>query len=520
MNKKILRIVSVVSLAIFVFLVCFVYWNEQRVSTINSRLFKDEKVLDIGVAKKDIYPSVDHDTYLTIQEVMNTKYRKPAVIEDSLRYFDIDNDGDKDIVGFLRFEESYRLFRTWYNTPSGFEYYENYSDGFRLTDIYDKDLSCSVDDIVVKRVTLRCLRQEQEYTTTLAYQKNDIGYYRDIEVDALVYKDKIDWGHYVSKRGGIDFKHPSDIEITEETYDEYGRLKTIIVGRRGNGVLFEIESVPDKEDFGGGILSLSDFMIFLKLSDGSYIARGWMVKDLTNTLTMKPKGAFYHVVRSQKNMYDENMVEVYDGANFRIGRKYTLYSPLTEEKDMKEIDAIFSSIQYRESVVGDDVVIPFKNNQFSFANLFTLQIPGNVIAHTPEIKHPNILNSQDFEIKRINAHMYSSTTLELSLLHFDSYDVRGHQSGGGYDAESNSCYSLGVAGTTTLKTIGIYSVCEHGSGGDDVSSHGYFIIDPNHRFIIDISETLYAIRTGSFFDFYKTSSFNLEDIIKSIKFIQ
>src|SRR3989338_4060652 len=286
-NKKEIARLPIIIFAIVVIIavaVYFVYSNKNKISAPvtsipNSNIEEQQQK---PAAQTNIGSQVDHATYLQIQGLMQkTQFSKPEVIESSLRFFDIDGDGDGDldVLGFLKLAFSYDsnyLFTTWHRNGTEFVYYPDSYDDFRLSEKYVGGLPCSIYDLANGRVTLTCSKSGQEYLMTLRYQKNGVGYYRDVNAHIVLFSDNANWPEYNSKKGGINFNYPSDVQISEKTYEIYNDLITIITAKRNNQTLFEIKTVPEQPNQSGDTITLAQRTVFLKLSDGTYLSRNWM----------------------------------------------------------------------------------------------------------------------------------------------------------------------------------------------------------------------------------------------------
>ncbi len=449
---------------------------------------------------------VDHATYLQIQSLMQkTRFSKPEVVESSLRAFDIDNDGDQDVLGFLK--RTNYFFSTWHRNGTEFDYYEDTYNDFRLSEKYD-GLSCSIDDLAVGRVTLACAQLGQEYLTTLRYQKNGVGYYRDVDAHIVTFDTNTSWSEYISKKGGIQFKYPPDVQISEKTYAVYDDLITIITAKRGSKILFEIKTVPQKDDGGGGVIYLAQKTIFLKLLDDSYLSRNWMGGESAS----QELGVFY----DRANAYKENNVgdtfASNDAANIHNNKKYTLFTPLTSENILKEIDTIFASIKYIETPATEDAeIISLQSSPISLGNVVTLEVPGYVTERQPATES-GALEEKDLAVIFINSPIYQPSSLNLKLLPFGSIGKINAIGGGGYDVAKNSCFGFEKDIVTPTEKIGVNQVCSFGFGDAGFSSEGYYILDPKRKYIVSVTQD------GEYSDHYETLDPDLKNIVESVRF--
>jgi hypothetical protein len=458
--------------------------------------------------------SPDHLTYLQIQDLMQrTQYSKPEVIENSLCSFDIDSDGDQDVLGFLKLTFDYDsnyLFSTWHRTQTGFDYYEDSYYDFRLSEKNDHGLTCSIADLAVGSITLSCAGLGgQEYLVTLRYQKIGVGYYRDVDAHVITFHNDNNWPEYISKKGGIRFNYSPDIQISEKTYEIYEDLITIITGKRNNQTLFEIKTVPQKDDWGGGVIGLAQKTIFIKLSDGTYLSRNW----LGGKSDSQESGIFY----DRANAYVENnsgaIGETNDAANISKGRRYTIFSAVTMENGLRETDNIFASIKYVETpAIRDEGTIVLQNKTISLANFVTLQVPGQVTERQSTENGPGTIEGKDLEITFIVSPIYQPSSLNLELHPFGSIGDTNAIGGGGYDADKNRCFGFEKDDLTAPEKIGENYVCRFGYGDAGFSSQGYYVLDPTRKYILNITQE------GMYDPFYETLDPKMEDIVKSVHF--
>jgi len=493
----------------------FIYSNTNKGSTLTPSVSKQSPVVQTNTGSP-----VDHTTYLQIQGLMEkTQFSKPEVIENSLRFFDTDGDGDQDVLGFLKLTFSYDsnsydsnyLFSTWHRNGTEFVYYPDSYNDFRLSEKYVGGLPCSIYDLANGRVTLTCSKSGQEYLMTLRYQKNGVGYYRDVNAHIVLFSDNANWPEYNSKKGGINFNYPSDVQISEKTYEIYNDLITIITAKRNNQTLFEIKTVPEQPNQGGGTITLAQRTVFLKLSDGTYLSRNWMGGESNS----QESGVFY----DRANAYRENNVgsigESNDQTNVNKGRSYVLFTPITSENNLREIDNIFASIKYVETpAIKDRETVVLKNNSISFANVVTLQVPGSITERQSTEKDSTALDQKDLEINFINSPIYQPAFLKLELLPFGSVGGTNAIGGGGYDVTKNGCYDYEKENITVPQKIGANQVCRFGYGDAGFSSQGYYILDPSRKYILAITQN------SEYFGPYETFYPDLKSIVESVKFTQ
>jgi len=487
----------------------FIYSNKGRISTLVTSTSNIKEQQKETVVQINIGSPVDHATYLQIQDLMQKIDPSEEVIENGLRAFDIDGDGDLDVLGFLKLTPPNRdyLFSTWHRNETGFDYYKNGYYSFELIEKYDG--LCSIYDLAIDRVTLSCIKSGQEYLTTLRYQKKGVGYYRDVDAHVITFNNSAGWFKYVSRKGGIEFNYPPDVQISEKTYAIYDDLITLITVQHDNRTLFEIKTVPDEDNGGGGIIDLAQKAVFLKLSDGTYLSRNWMGGGSNS----EELGVFYERASAYKENSAGDISASNDQMNINKNRSYVLFTPLTSEDNLKEIDNIFASIKYVEtSATKDAEIIALKSNSISFPNIVTLQIPGYVTERPFSTSNPKIVAGKNLEIIFITSQIYQPSSLGIELYPFGSMGEINAIGGGGYNFEKNGCFSFEKDVVTLPEKIGVNQVCRFGFADTVFSSQGYYILDPNRKYILVITQS--SGYSGS----YETLGPNLKSIVESVRF--
>jgi hypothetical protein len=452
---------------------------------------------------------VDHATYLEIQNLMlATELGRPEVVEQSLRSYDIDGDGDKDVLGFVKrtySSNTWFFLSTWYRDEKGFSYDK---DDYRQFQQFTDELECQIVNLEVKKVTLECLNSGGKDLITLRYQEKGGGYYRDVDVHALSFNNDADWPEYSSKKGGIQFNYPSDVTISEKTYKVLDDLITVISASRGGKTLFEVHSVPQEDGLGGGVINIAHPTVFIKLADDSYLSRDRVIKH-----SLQESGVFYTRAHAYKKNSTGDIFSSYDMANVHKGRRYTLFTPIVVESELKEIDTIFSSIKYTGAPAFQDKdTIIAKNNTIIFANVVTLEVPGNVSEEAPFANDPSVITSKGLEISFISSPVYQPAYIDLELYPFGSVGGGNSLGGGGYNLEKKACTQFDNDEVVPLQKIGPNEACSFGFGDAGYSRVGYYVLDPGQRYILSIS------LSSLYWDFHETLSPDFESIVESIRF--
>jgi hypothetical protein len=435
---------------------------------------------------KRIGSEIDYQTYLQIKNSTAqavTSYLEVA--RNTLQGFDMDGDGDEDVVGFLQsHDDRPRVrFATWLRNNSGFDYYEDTYSEFEFGGQYDTGRWCHVTGLMVDKITFVCTSRDQEYQETLHYQKNGVGYYRDVDADVVTFSNTDNWPQYSSSKGGIAFNYQPDVKISEQTYAIYKQLITIITAKRDNRILFEIHSVPFSEDLGGGVVTPSQSTIFLKLPEGTYLSRDWLGGQTNQQIT----GVFYSKTRVNQKNNVGSIFSSYDAVNVEKNRKYTLYTPLKTETELKEIDKIFASIKYLgTSAALDANNIPLQNNSFMFAKLVTMDVPGHISDKPVFEKDEGVVEETSLDVTFIPSPVYAPAQIHLQLYPFGSVGGTNPIGGGGYNLEKNACFDYEKS-YIPLQKLGTNEVCEFGFGDGGFSLQGYYILDPNRKYILSLS---------------------------------
>jgi len=488
----------------------FFYYNDQPAYEVPQP--------QVDLVQRNVGETVDYATYIQIHNLtLATKY-KPDVVESSLRSFDIDGDGDLDILGFRKLQTSYNdtstyIFTTWHMDGLGYTFYEDDYDDFRQYEDVDAKLSCSIYNLEIRSITLSCPEIGNKYLVTLKYQDNGTGYYRDVDAQSVTYDSNSDWPEYVSKNGGLRFHYPPDVQLSEKTYEVYGELITIITAERDGQLLFESKTSPGQGFMGGGVIDIGSKTVFLKLPDNSYLSRHWMGGEPNPYET----GVFY----IKTIPYNINNVEavgaLFDESNTVNGRDYTLFSSIMDENVLKELDSIFASINYVSSpAVKDAQTIIIQNKTVYLGNAVTLSIPGQITEKEISYGNENDLAQKNFDISFIPSPIFQPSSLNLELLPFVSVGPLGIYGAGGYNVEQRGCLSTRYDNdaVTIPQLIGANQVCKFGYGDGGFGATGYYVIDRYGRYIVKIEN-----RSG-YTENYESISPDLEAIAGSVRFLQ
>ncbi|MEX0935233.1 MAG: hypothetical protein WDZ70_02825 [Candidatus Paceibacterota bacterium] len=442
------------------------------------------------VRNTEIGSPVSHATYLVLQNTMlETLPSQPEVRKDSLRAYDIDDDGDEDILGFftLTFDSgvSAMIFSTWFRNGDKYEYYEDGFDTFRIyPDNLEVETPCSIFDLAFERVTLKCEDSGEEYQITLKYQENEVGYYRDVDAHALTFSDEEDWSEYTSALGGVSFKIPSNVDVAEKTYSVFGDPITVITGVQDDDTLFEIHSVLSDGNKGGGTIDLSWKGKFLKLSDGSYLSRSLMIPGSDE---IWDPGIFYRKTGAYKENNVGSIFTAHDFPNVAKGRKYKFFSPLQNEDELVVVDKIFASLEYNgTSFIRDTALIPLQQNIVTITDAITLTVPGSISEKQTSFNPEDSIAVKDMELTFVDSPVYAPYPLTLVVYPFQSIGGTNSIGGGGYNLEEDKCFLFDKNELSAPQKIGKNRVCRFGWGDGGLSTQGYYVLDPNQNFILSI----------------------------------
>ncbi len=463
---------------------------------------------------------VDLQTYVALQSLMKqTRYfEQSEVVQDSLRFFDIDNDGDQDVVGFLKQTSNYfsdsdssYLFSTWHRNGENYTYYSDDHDDFRTS---GNELPCSIEGLAIEHVTLTCSKAGHQYPVELYYQKGGVGgYYVDFTARAAVFNESNNWTSYTSNNAGISFRHPKDIVVTEKTYQVFKEQITIVTAKRGEEILFEIHTkTPSFSSNGGGLIDNTSDVVLLRLKDGTYLGR--MFSPDVSDRMQKVVSYF------RADLYSVNNVGAvfasYDSANVAFGREYDLFSFVYTERELKEIDNIFASIGYLKGIpIPKAEIVPLATSTITFAETISLNVPGRVsdiTATVPADNDSKALDRKVYDIHLIDSSLYQPFSLTLELLPFKSIGTLDAIIGGGYDAKTNMC-AYSEVNPTPLLTIGEYKGCQFGGGDGGIAVRGYYLLDPYHQYIVKIENFLQV-------DGIKYLDIDLETIAETARFLK
>ena len=481
-----------------------------------SRLNRDRegirtKNLTTIPAKKDIVPPTKNDSsqntvqqspgsgfpvddtiYTQIQGVM--QHRSSEVIKESLRSFDVDGDGDQDIVGFFKTNGSSSgvgsisyILGIWYRANNWFvssEYPNSDIDHFRLDEKKDGALPCSIHNLAIGSIVLSCGRTERRYLITIHYKTHRIT--TEYYPQAMTFHNEENWLKYTSNEG-IEFYHPPDVQISEKAY-KYSKdiLVTTITAKRHGQILFVIaSSLSYSSRYRISLVKHKQKSVFLRLSDGSYLVREWDDKK-----KQKMGGVFFHRLFIEGD--PKAVKDAEEEKKITFGNtEYTIFSPLSSESKLREIDNILASIRYRKPSNNKKpkVLIDPQNqdNLVSLADIVTLYVPGHIRYRSPEEIPPQAIQKKTIEITLIDSPVFRSPTLDVTLFPFGSVGNILGSGGGKYYADKNTCYDyyFGTDDNAPQK-IGKNQACEifYGEGG--LWLEGYYILDPRKRYILEV----------------------------------
>jgi hypothetical protein len=457
-------------------------------------------------AQADMGLPVNQETYVLLQGLMEEgPLAQPELQKESLRSFDIDGDGDLDVVGFMKLTFGYLnedgtpqstyLFSTWHNDANTYTYYSDVYNDFRFN---GKEVPCTIAGLSVAHVALTCKKEGISYPVELHYQEDVNGYYVDFDAHSLSYKDVAGWVPYVSVAGGLSFNHPASVTVTERSYQIYEKVITIVTVKREGDTLFEVHSKMPPSPGGEGLIDNASQIVVLKLPAGTYLER-MMAPDASRTAA----GVIKYQSAELNNSNDEgSRFSSYKTANVVAGREYTILAPVRSEESLKEIDMMISSIQYSEGRVAGSDIVPLRSSVINFADVATFELPGTVHVLSeslPEYDTSGASVYKSYEISLIDSPRYEKYGVVLSLLPYST--VKGKAAmGGGYDTNTGICF--GHEGQLiATKTVGDYTACSFGWGDAGYWRVGNYLIDPDKRYIVSMSVSSAGEGGGEYIEF-------------------
>jgi hypothetical protein len=419
-----------------------------------------------------------------------------GAIKESLRFVDIDGDGDEDVLGFLipyydkdsPNRKTY-IFSTWHKTEDG---YVQYDDSYRDFRIYADELPCSILAIAIKHVTLRCSASGSEYPVELYYQGDGIGgYYTDFRDHALTFENHDNWSLYMSV-GGISFRYPSDISVTEKTYEVFEKKVTVVRTKRGEQLLFEIHSSEADMLYGGGGGSIDNgaHLKFIKLSDGTFLERHIVSGRLNDFEFREIKNRKLAYRKAQYSKNNEGALHAGFSINNTVeGREHKLIAFSLSDADLEVIDTIFASIAYTKGVtVAVSEIVHLSQNDVTFGDTISFKIPGTIM-HEEKYSTPDGVGRIKYIVQLIDSAIYLPVELSVSLEPYEDVGGVNPIGGGGYNLEKDKCFNYNMEYTDPI-TLGEFRACQFGWGDAGIAGTGYFLLDPEHKYIVNINVDL------------------------------
>lgn len=437
-----------------------------------------------------------------IQEVLNrTTTPYDQVSHGSLYLFDIDADGDKDVVGFRKltfFPNTFRkatrtqhIFATWHNDKGNYVFYDDIHRDFRTPEDTEP---CEIIALETAKATLDCSNVGMENEIVLRYQdREDGGYYRDIAATAHEYVPQENWQRYSSRQAGVSFMHPADMQISENAYKKEDGVLTLIVGETKGDVQFEIHILhyPD-DDFskytGGAVIDLSSKGKLIVIGNGDFIWRNNLSFDYLSEgeIFIEPKKATPVDINKDGRIFS-SVSHTYP-IDRRVINLFQLYG---KEVTLDTVDNIFASLSFSDPLqINQMDITETPTNMYTFADSIELNIPGEfeIIATTSPSLSSSTLAFESIGISQFYSGVYDPYKLSFTLLPHNSIDGTSHFGGGGYNAATDSCYDSRKEFREHV-VFGEFKACRFGGGDAGYGFRGYYIIDPNNQYILEVRHT-------------------------------
>lgn len=469
---------------------------------------------------------IDNETYrrliftLLPNNPKETVFLCPAI--QSLQVLDIEGDGREEILGFVHIENDVQATSTtlmlWrYNMSRVAPFRMNDPDAvlFRREslfsfEIYDTDTHsiqspCKLMDVLPEKIGVQCADSTGDYHYTLRMQD---GAYVQESQPPVVFKGAAGWREFSNERWGVRFQYPPDIQISEETYkDPEERIVSILQAKRNGKSVFEILDVVPNEHMG----ARDD--VLLRLADGTYLTRESM--RLSKQSLQYRSGVFYFKAGSS-TVLAHGMYRPYR----ETFGPYLLFSSLTDERALREVDQIFASLRLvATSSSATSAPVPVPENLISLGNHVTVKVPGflqeqEVSEYTLQ-QTPTALERKSFKIYDVPSGVWVYTHLSMRVHPFGSVGTTSNIWNGAYDAVKDTCVSS-ERGRSAPEDMGGYRVCSYGYGDAGEITRGYYILDPKREYILTLSFDN-SMNAGRFSGKYLTDA-DIEAIIASVRF--
>ncbi len=509
--------------------------NTHKQSNITQKKTKEKKVKNIFSNKTtnkttNLIPSSRMEE-LKKRLLTNISYNFKTweIVQHSLREYDMNNDKQLDIVGFLRKKDKYGTswrFTTWFKEKEKYRFYnDGYQSLYFTTNKEEEkereiDTPCEIIDLAINKITLNCQKGGGSPTTILYYQPNGEGYYTNPNDQLYNFIKKPNLKTFDSKIAGIEFQYPKNLTITENTYKLKNEKFNLIEIKNNNKIILTIYSHPGKINESGAVIDSSGDNIFLKNLDGIFFTREKYFKDNDNFDYI-----YHQAIINKRN--NEGSIFNSRKENFTIfGKEYIFYAS-TDKKQINEIDNIIASTKFFQSINNNNykTVSTTPNKKFEMKNVLW-KLPGIVTTHIPENKNfiknnDKAIMLKDFDVKLINSSFFYPAHIIVKLLPYKSIKFLNLYADTGFDAEKNKCYHVKYTNKNKQQkiyekpqTINGNQVCISGTGDAGFFIETYYIMDPNKKHILSISQT----NSGQDTLIVNTLFLDLLTLAKTVKF--
>lgn len=472
----------------------------------------------------DIGPEIDMEIYLRLKQALLPSNPKQGLygcptIQD-FRVVDVNNDGNEEVLGFV-YDPGWETIRTKSVTLMHWRYVmatryglgdrEGYSVNFVAeplfnfaiydTDVDNKTSVCSVDDVSFNKISIRCSDSTGSYTYVLS--ENNGEYVLDPKSNAVIFNDDYNWKMFDNERWGLSFKYPADVVVSDGVYQYGSSTVPVISGKRNGKTLFNIVETSPNEymDTKGDV--------FIRLADGTYLVRE------TRRLSKERLGYIDGVTYFQADR------PVYGEIYTKTFGNHVLFSPLNDEASLREVDMIFASLRLGTKTAETKDIIPVPNNIIAVSDIASMEIFGFLIDKTKTdnfSREDNKIFEKSFKVLNVPSEIFNHVNIDVKLYKFGSVGTKDVMLWtGAYDAVNDICIASDEENKSP-EEFGLYKTCRYGYGDAGMLSVGYYILDPERKYIANIY--LNSSYRGDRFYSNTSGAKYLETVVKSFRFNQ
>ncbi len=535
MPKINIKILLIATFLIFI-AIEFVFIYKNKIKDINNGkittktyIKKEEETQKKQTNLETTYESTEKITNTDISKISSKDKNAPGswnIITKSLKKYDINNDGQLDIVGLETKKDkngTYWRFTTWFKNGNKYSFYNyGYNDlFFSLTQNQNEnfDVPCEIIDLATKKVTLNCKKGGGSSKTILHYQPNGIGYFIDPEDSLYKFTKKQNLKKFVSKSAGIEFGYPKNLNVEENAYNiNNDNINIIKIKNNNKLVLLIYVFSTDYTDTSGGMIDASEDVIFLKNLEGRYFVRNKYFGDSENF------NYVYHQLEPKKKNKDGDIFNTYNETFTTFGKGYYFLAFADENKinQINQIDNIIASTKFfkplNTAIYKKTETKP--NKKFQLRNV-SWKLPGIITKHKSDtFLKEKAIAFEDLDIKLIDSDFFRPSHITIKLLPYQSIKFYNIYNNEGFDAQKNKCYYEEYDDNKKYtiykkpETVGKNRICSSYMGDAGFFAETHYVIDPNKKYILSISQT----NDGQWFDINNLITLDLNEIIKTVEF--